>query len=117
MPERNNGPYVDLRDQAVQRVDVRCGGHSHEFCNFGGHHDQYDEEVLRLIDGRIYETPSGRRWRASFGSFYGESKALLTPLGPDTHGFGGVKARYVAPERLEGYDRTWQPTMDWRRNA
>lgn len=60
------------------------------------------------IEGAIYETPSGRQWRATYSAFYRGGRFLLTPLGSDTFGFGGVKARYVEGERLDGTDRTWK---------
>lgn len=54
---------------------------------------------------RTFVTPSGRRWKP--GHSWG-GRVYMVPLGDDTHGFGGVKGRYVDPARLDGNDRTWK---------
>lgn len=58
------------------------------------------------FDGQIFVTPSGRRWRAGYE--YG-GKIYMQPLGTDTYVFGGVKRRYVEPDRLDGSDKVWKP--------
>jgi hypothetical protein len=101
----------DLRDLAVERVDQR-NGHTMEFSSSPkAHRIEYDDEVERLIDGRIYLTPSKRRWRAHVTP--GARFVTMIPLGYDTVGFGGVKARRVELHRLEGFDRTWRPDCGW----
>lgn len=105
---------IDLRDLAVEHVDQR-EGYSVEFApSPEAHREMYEEELGRLIDGRVYVTPSGRRWRASIGTIGTWGRVRMTPLGFDAFGFGGVKVRYVDPKRLEGFDKTWVPTDEAR---
>lgn len=61
-----------------------------------------------LRSGAIYVTPSGRRWRlAEAHRTDRPGTRYLTPLGGDVHGFGGVKGKYVAVDRLDGSDKVW----------
>lgn len=58
------------------------------------------------IEGKVFVTPSRRRWRARH-----HHSAIYTmyPLGQDVFGrFGGVKSKRVPAERLDGSDKTWK---------